>query len=135
MATEFLLTSESVGEGHPDKVSDRISDAVLDAYLARDPDARVACETLVTQNYVCIAGEVRSTRPIPNEEIERIARAAIADIGYIEDDGRFCADKVRIAITLHAQSGEIAKAVDKVERKQQGGPRCSCRRRSRGRTR
>ncbi|MGQ0813094.1 MAG: methionine adenosyltransferase [Gemmatimonadota bacterium] len=120
MASEFLLTSESVGEGHPDKVADRISDAVLDAYLARDAHARVACETLVTQNYVCIAGEVRSTNPIPKEEIERSARAAIADIGYIEDDGRFCAANVSINVTLHAQSGEIASAVDKIERKQQG---------------
>ena len=69
MSTEFLLTSESVGEGHPDKVADRISDTVLDAYLARDATARVACETLVTQNHVCIAGEIRSNAPLTNEEI------------------------------------------------------------------
>ena len=116
MATEFLLTSESVGEGHPDKVADRISDAVLDTFLAADPDSRVACETLVTQNYVCVAGEVRSTARVTKDDIERIARAAITDIGYIEDDGRFCADNVTINVTLHAQSSEIAKAVDKVER-------------------
>jgi S-adenosylmethionine synthetase len=120
MATEFLLTSESVGEGHPDKVADRISDAVLDTFLAADPDSRVACETLVTQNYVCIAGEVRSTARVTKDDIERIARAAIADIGYTEDDGRFCADNVTINVTLHAQSSEIAKAVDKVERRKQG---------------
>ena len=120
MATEFLLTSESVGEGHPDKVADRISDAVLDTYLARDRNARVACETLVTQNYVCIAGEVRSTATVANEEIERIARAAIADIGYVQDDGRFCAHNVRIDVKLHAQAREIATAVDKVERAKQG---------------
>ncbi|HEY0809540.1 MAG TPA: methionine adenosyltransferase [Longimicrobiales bacterium] len=120
MASEFLLTSESVGEGHPDKVADRISDAVLDAYLARDPDARVACETLVTQNYVCVAGEVRSTAIIPPEEIERIARRAIADIGYTEPDGRFSADHVEVHIRLHSQSGEIARAVDKHERRKQG---------------
>ncbi|MGQ0563424.1 MAG: methionine adenosyltransferase [Gemmatimonadota bacterium] len=120
MATEFLLTSESVGEGHPDKVADRISDAVLDAYLARDAHARVACETLVTQNYVCIAGEVRSRATISQEEIEQIARAAIADIGYVENDGRFSAQHVGVHVLLHAQSGEIATAVDKVERKQQG---------------
>ena len=120
MATEFLLTSESVGEGHPDKVADRISDAVLDAYLARDPDARVACETLVTQNHVCIAGEIRSKTPVSNEEIERIARAAIADIGYVENDGRFSADHVGIDIKLHTQSSEIAGAVDKAERRKQG---------------
>jgi S-adenosylmethionine synthetase len=120
MATEFLLTSESVGEGHPDKVSDRISDAVLDTYLARDPHARVACETLVTQNYVCIAGEVRSNAEVTAHEIEQVARRAIADIGYLEDDGRFSAEHVRIHVALHAQAGEIASAVDKAERAQQG---------------
>lgn len=120
MATEFLLTSESVGEGHPDKVADRISDAVLDAYLACDANARVACETLVTQNYVCVAGEVRSTVVIPPEEIERITRRAIADIGYIEPDGRFAADHVEVHVRLHSQSGEIARAVDKSERRRQG---------------
>jgi S-adenosylmethionine synthetase len=122
MATEFLLTSESVGEGHPDKVADRISDAVLDAYLTKDANARVACETLVTQNYVCIAGEVRTTdgAEVDKTEIERIARAAIADIGYVADDGRFCAEHVAIDVKLHRQSGEIANAVDKAEPKQQG---------------
>jgi S-adenosylmethionine synthetase len=120
MGSEFLLTSESVGEGHPDKVADRISDAVLDAYLARDPDARVACETLVTENYVCVAGEVRSFAIIPPEEIERIARRAIADIGYTEPDGRFSADHVEVHVRLHSQSGEIARAVDKNERRRQG---------------
>ena len=120
MASEFLLTSESVGEGHPDKVADRISDAVLDAYLARDADARVACETLVTQNFVCVAGEVRSSVVIPPEEIERIARRCIADIGYTEADGRFSADSAEVHVRLHAQSGEIARAVDKQERRKQG---------------
>ena len=120
MATEFLLTSESVGEGHPDKVADRISDAVLDWYLARDAHARVACETLVTQNFVCIAGEVRSSAGLDGAEIERVARAAIADIGYVENDGRFSASEVQIQVNLHAQAGEIAKAVDKAERRKQG---------------
>ena len=120
MASEFLLTSESVGEGHPDKVADRISDAVLDAYLARDTDSRVACETLVTQNFICVAGEVRSNAVIPPEEIERIARRAVADIGYTEADGRFSADTAEVHVRLHAQSGEIAAAVDKQERRKQG---------------
>ncbi len=120
MASEFLLTSESVGEGHPDKVADRISDAVLDAYLARDADARVACETLVTQNYICVAGEVRSTAVIPPEEIERVARAAVTDIGYTDADGRFSAETAEVHVRLHAQSGEIAAAVDKAERRKQG---------------
>jgi S-adenosylmethionine synthetase len=120
MASEFLLTSESVGEGHPDKVADRISDAVLDAYLARDADARVACETLVTQDFICVAGEVRSSAVIPPEEIERVARHAVADIGYTDPDGRFSADTAEVHVRLHAQSGEIAAAVDKTERRSQG---------------
>ena len=120
MASEFLLTSESVGEGHPDKVADRISDAVLDAYLARDADARVACETLVTQNFICVAGEIRSTAIIPPEEIERIARLAVTDIGYTDQDGRFSADTAEVHVRLHSQSGEIAAAVDKKDRRRQG---------------
>ncbi len=121
MAHEFILTSESVSEGHPDKVADRISDVVLDAHLARDPDSRVACETLVTQNFVCIAGEVRSSAPLSPDEITAAARAAIRDIGYTDFDGRFAADDVNIQILLHAQSGEIAAAVDKkTDRKSQG---------------
>jgi S-adenosylmethionine synthetase len=118
--SEFVLTSESVGEGHPDKLADRISDAVLDAYLARDPDARVACETLVTCGYVCIAGETRSQVELDHAQIEQIARAAITDIGYVEADGRFSADEVEISVRLHSQSGEIAAAVDKAERRSQG---------------
>ncbi len=77
----WLFTSESVSEGHPDKVCDRISDAVLDAYLAADPEARVACETLTTTDHVTIAGEVRGPESILRE-VEGIARAAIRDIGY-----------------------------------------------------
>ncbi len=121
MAREFILTSESVSEGHPDKVADRISDAVLDGHLARDPDAHVACETLVTQNFVCIAGEVRSRQPLSPEELEAAARAAIRDIGYTDFDGRFAADDVRVEVLLHGQSGEIAAAVDeKPDRRSQG---------------
>ncbi len=118
--SEFILTSESVGEGHPDKVADRISDAILDAHLARDPDARVACETLVTQGFVCIAGEVRCVVTLPRLEIEAITRAAIADIGYTEDDGRFSAAGVTIDLRLQAQAGEIARAVDKADPGAQG---------------
>jgi S-adenosylmethionine synthetase len=118
--SEFVLTSESVGEGHPDKLADRISDAVLDAYLARDPNARVACETLVTQGFVCIAGETRSEAELEHAAIAQIARAAIADIGYTEHDGRFSADEVEISVRLQAQSGEIARAVDKADRRSQG---------------
>jgi S-adenosylmethionine synthetase len=118
--SEFILTSESVGEGHPDKVADRISDAVLDAYLARDPAARVACETLVTHGFVCVAGEVRSSAALPREELDALARAAIADIGYVEEDNRFSAAQVRIDVRLQAQAGEIARAVDKTDARAQG---------------
>ncbi|MBI4408105.1 MAG: methionine adenosyltransferase [Gemmatimonadetes bacterium] len=120
MAREYILTSESVAEGHPDKVADRMSDAVLDLYLARDPEARVACETLVTQNFVCLAGEVRSHAAVTHQELEAAARAAIRDIGYVEPDGRFSADSVEVHIRLHAQAGEIARAVDKGDPRAQG---------------
>jgi S-adenosylmethionine synthetase len=112
MANEFILTSESVSEGHPDKVADRISDAVLDAHLARDRDAHVACETLVTQDFVCIAGEVRCQRPLAAAEIDALARDAIRDIGYTGFDPRFAADQVKVQVLLHGQSTEIAAAVD-----------------------
>jgi S-adenosylmethionine synthetase len=95
MTRDFILTSESVSEGHPDKVADRISDAILDAHLARDPEARVACETLVTQDFVCIAGEVRSAEALSHEEIEAAARDAVRDIGYVDRDGRFSAEPRR----------------------------------------
>jgi S-adenosylmethionine synthetase len=118
--SEFILTSESVGEGHPDKVADRISDAVLDAYLALDPAARVACETLVTSGYVCIAGEVSSRVNLNEEQISALARAAIADIGYTENDGRFSASEVEISVRLHGQAYEIANAVARSDPRAQG---------------
>lgn len=120
MSRAQVLTSESVSEGHPDKVADRISDAVLDSYLAVDPHARVACETLVSRNFVCIAGEVRSVVALRHEAIERIAREAIRNIGYVEDDDRFCADEVQVDVRLHEQAGEIAHAVDKMDPRSQG---------------
>ena len=82
--TDFLFTSESVSEGHPDKVCDRISDAVVDAYLKADPTARVACETLATTNKVVIAGEVRGPETVLRR-VEELAREAILDIGYEQD--------------------------------------------------
>jgi S-adenosylmethionine synthetase len=120
MARDYVLTSESVSEGHPDKVADRISDAILDAYLARDPDARVACETLVTKNFVCLAGEVSCATELSDGQIEKIVRDAIADIGYTDIDGRFAANDVNIQNRLHRQSREIAQAVDKGDRRKQG---------------
>ncbi len=104
---EFYFTSESVSEGHPDKVADRISDAVLDAYLTIDPEARVAVETLVTENLVVLAGEVRAPR---HPAVEEIVRQEIRNIGY--DDARFHPDTVRIENHLHEQASEIAQGVD-----------------------
>jgi S-adenosylmethionine synthetase len=122
-STASIFTSESVSEGHPDKVSDRISDAILDAYLTRDPEAKVACETLTTHGLICIAGEVTAAGgPIANDEIARIAREAITDIGYAGGwDMRFDVSNVEIQVHLHAQSKEInAAVVDKKDRKAQG---------------
>ena len=81
----YLFTSESVSEGHPDKVADRISDSVLDAYLAKDPLSRVAVETLVTTNRIIIAGEVRGSEEITSDVLEDVARGAVRDIGYEQE--------------------------------------------------
>lgn len=114
-----IYTSESVSEGHPDKVADQISDAVVDAYLARDPFARVACETLVTHNYGLLAGEIRSEAPLTQAELLDVVREKIREIGYDrEEDGFYYGSP--IDIRLHAQSEEIACAVDKAERRSQG---------------
>jgi len=108
----YTLSSESVSEGHPDKLADRISDAVLDLHLSRDPRARVACEVLVTQNHVCIAGETRSAALVDRDEIERLARRVIVDTGYDGFDPRFGAETARFDIHLQPQSSEIGSAVD-----------------------
>ena len=113
----YLFTSESVSEGHPDKVCDRISDAVVDAFLTADPEARVACETLTTTNRVVLAGEVRGPAPLVNadgsvdtDRMDEIVRDCIKDIGY-EQDG-FHWQTADIAVHLHAQSVDIAQGVD-----------------------
>jgi S-adenosylmethionine synthetase len=82
---EYLFTSESVSEGHPDKVADRISDTVLDAYLAADPYARVACETLVTTNRIVLAGETRGPASVTEDHLIHLAREAVRDIGYDQE--------------------------------------------------
>ncbi len=107
--SDYLFTSESVSEGHPDKVCDRISDAIVDAFLTADPLARVAAETLTTTNLVVIAGETRGPIIAP-DAIEKIARAAIRDIGY-EQDG-FHWEKSKVEVHLHGQSADIAVGVD-----------------------
>ncbi len=106
----YIFTSESVSEGHPDKVCDRISDAVLDLYLAADPESRVACETLVTKDSVVLAGEVRGPTSVTKEDIEKAVRAAIKEIGY--DQEGFHWETVDVDIKLHAQSVDIAMGVD-----------------------
>ena len=115
---EFLFTSESVSEGHPDKVADRLSDTVLDAYLSADPYSRVACETLVTTNRVIFAGETRGPATVTPDLIHHLARMAIHDIGYDQDG--FSWDKAEIACHLHAQSLDIAQGVDAAGNKDAG---------------
>src|SRR5664279_4669141 len=105
----YHFTSESVSEGHPDKVCDRISDTIVDAYLAEMPEARVACETLATTNRVIIAGEVRGPDAVLGK-IEQLTRAAIHDIGY--EQAGFHWESARIEVLLHAQSADIAQGVD-----------------------
>ena len=109
MANTFVFSSESVGEGHPDKVADFISDSVLDACLEQDPTSRVACETLVKSNMVVIAGEITTKAKL---NYEQIVRAAVRDVGYTHEDDVFPADKVFINNYLTRQSPDIAQGVD-----------------------
>lgn len=115
MSQNFIFSSESVGEGHPDKVADYISDSVLDACLEQDPKSRVACETLVKSNFVTIAGEITTTAVI---DYEKVVRQAIREIGYTNDDDVFHADSVFFTNGLTRQSPDIAQGVD--ARKAQG---------------
>ena len=122
MANSFVFSSESVGEGHPDKVADLISDSVLDACLAQDKHSRVACETLVKSNQVVVAGEITipkiGRKPIDTViNISDVVRNAIRDIGYVNDDDVFHADKVFIHNLLTTQSPDIAQGVDAVKAK------------------
>ncbi len=114
----FLFTSESVSEGHPDKVSDRISDMVVDTYLSKDPFSRVACETLTTTNKVVLAGEVRGPK-IQNDELINKVRDCIKDIGY-DQEGFTWREKTKIESHLHSQSVDIAMGVDSSGNKDEG---------------
>lgn len=116
--SDFLFASESVSEGHPDKVADRISDTILDTYLAADPEARVACETLVTTNQVILAGELRGPKSITKEMLNEKARETIREIGYDQDG--FSWKTANILNLLHAQSPHIAVGVDSNESKDEG---------------
>jgi S-adenosylmethionine synthetase len=109
MSKNFIFSSESVGEGHPDKVCDTISDAVLDACLAQDPRSRVACETYAKCNLVVVGGEITTKAKL---DFSAIARQAIRDIGYVNDDDVFHADKVLIMNAITSQSPDIAQGVD-----------------------
>ena len=113
----YLFTSESVSEGHPDKVCDRISDMVVDSYLSRDPVSRVACETLTTTNKVVLAGETRGPK-IKKEELVSKVRDCIKDIGYDQDG--FSWKNVNIETFLHEQSKDIAMGVDSKDNKDEG---------------
>jgi S-adenosylmethionine synthetase len=115
---DFLFTSESVSEGHPDKVADRISDTVLDAFLTADPLARVACETLVTTNRIVLAGETRGPGSVTAEYLMHLARMAVKDIGY--DQEGFSWKHAHVECHLHAQSSDIAVGVDSAGNKDEG---------------
>jgi len=114
----YLFTSESVSEGHPDKVCDRISDTIVDAYIGAMPESRVACETLATTNRVVIAGEVRGPDSVSNSMLENLTREAIRDIGY--EQAGFHWETANIEILLHSQSVDIAQGVDSAGNKDEG---------------
>jgi S-adenosylmethionine synthetase len=115
--SDYLFTSESVSEGHPDKVCDRISDAVLDAFLAEDPEARVACETFATTDRVIVGGEVRGA-PGVLSHIEQIVRDCVRDIGYAQKG--FHWETLQVQNYIHGQSAHIAQGVDAAEGKDEG---------------
>lgn len=113
----YLFTSESVSEGHPDKVADQISDAILDAFLTQDPESRVACETLVTTGLTVISGEVTSKAYV---DVQKTAREVIKRIGYDKSEYQFDADACGVISTIHEQSPDIAMGVNTDEKKEQG---------------
>ncbi len=113
----YLFTSESVSEGHPDKVADQISDAILDEFLARDPQSKVACETLVTTGQVVIAGEVKSDAYI---DLMDVTRDVICEIGYNRSELKFDGEACGIFSALHEQSADINRGVERVDPEQQG---------------
>ena len=113
----YLFTSESVSEGHPDKVADQISDAVLDEFLAYDPNSKVACETLVTTGQVILAGEIKSQTYV---DVREVARRVINRIGYTKAEYQFDGDSCGVLTALHEQSPDINRGVEKVDRENQG---------------
>ena len=117
MSDYSMFTSESVSAGHPDKMADQISDAVLDAMLAQDSESRVACETLLKGNLIVVAGEIRSRAEV---DIDKLARRVVADIGYGEPDSGYDLESVVVVNALGKQSQEIAEGVDENEEHEQG---------------
>src|SRR5210317_83554 len=113
----YLFTSESVSEGHPDKVADQISDALVDHFLAFDPDSKVACETMVTTGQVILAGEVKSKAYL---DLQSIARELIRKIGYTKSEYMFEANSCGILSAIHEQSDDINRGVDKDTKEEQG---------------
>lgn len=113
----YLFTSESVSEGHPDKVADQISDALIDNFLAFDPDSKVACETLVTTGQVVLAGEVKSKAYL---DVQEIARGVIRRIGYTKSEYMFEANSCGVLSAIHEQSADINQGVDKQKKEEQG---------------
>jgi len=113
----YLFTSESVSEGHPDKVADQISDALLDEFLAFDPESKVACETLVTTGQVVLAGEVKSQTYV---DVQETARRVINAIGYTKAEYRFDGDSCGVLAAIHEQSPDINRGVDKADKMDQG---------------
>ena len=107
----YLFTSESVSEGHPDKIADQISDALIDNFLAYDPNSKVACETLVTTGQVILAGEVKSQAYL---DVQEIARKVINEIGYTKGEYMFNGDSCGVISAIHEQSSDINQGVDRI---------------------
>ncbi len=120
MTNNFLFTSESVTEGHPDKICDNISDAFLDEFLRQDPDSRVAVETMVTTDFVAVSGEVTSKADFDQKAQEELVRKTIREIGYDNKDLMFDADTCQVNLRLHSQSPDISQGVSATDEKEQG---------------
>ena len=113
----YYFTSESVSEGHPDKVADQISDALVDHFLAFDKESKIACETLVTTGQVVLAGEVKSKTYL---DVQNIAREVIKDIGYVKSEYMFDGDSCGVFSAIHEQSPDINQGVDRAKKEEQG---------------
>jgi len=120
MTKNFLFTSESVTEGHPDKVCDQISDAFVDEYLKQDPNSRVAVETMTTTDFVAVSGEVTSKAEFDKKAQEELVRKTIREIGYNNPDLKFDADSCKVDLRIHSQSPDISQGVTATENKEQG---------------